>query len=73
MNLALFEKEGVEVRAIMATQLDRAERLAWADDVLDNSGPPTAIPPQVEALDRRYRELAEAAGRAPSSSGKMRG
>ena len=28
-----------EVRAIMATQLPRAERLARADDILDNSGP----------------------------------
>ena len=29
-----------EVRAIMATQLDRGARLRDADDVLDNSGPP---------------------------------
>ena len=53
-----------EVRAIMATQLPRAERLARADDVLDNSGPPAAIAPQVAALDRRYRALAAAAGSA---------
>jgi dephospho-CoA kinase len=46
-----------EVRAIMATQLRRAERLARADDVLDNSGAKGAIRPQVAALDRRYREL----------------
>jgi len=50
-----------EVRAIMATQLPRAERLARADDVLDNSGPRSTIAPQVAALDRRYRELAAAA------------
>ena len=49
-----------EVRAIMAAQLARPERLARADDVIDNSGPVTAIAPQVEALDRRYRELAAA-------------
>jgi dephospho-CoA kinase len=49
-----------EVRAIMATQLDRAQRLAAADDVIDNSGPAAAIAPQVRALDRRYRELAAA-------------
>ena len=48
-----------EVRAIMATQLKRADRLARADDVLDNSGAPEAIAPQVAALDRRYRELAK--------------
>jgi dephospho-CoA kinase len=46
------------VRAIMATQLPRAERLARADDVLDNSGPVAAIAPQVALLDRRYRALA---------------
>ena len=47
-----------EVRRIMATQLPRAERLAQADDVIDNSGPPEALVPQVERLDRRYRRLA---------------
>jgi dephospho-CoA kinase len=49
-----------EVRAIMATQLDRAQRLDAADDVIDNSGAPDAIAPQVRALDARYRELAAA-------------
>ena len=49
-----------EVRAIMAAQLTRPERLERADDVIDNSGPVTAIAPQVEALDQRYRELATA-------------
>ncbi len=48
------------VRAIMATQLSRAERLAGADDVLDNAGLRAAIAPQVESLDRRYRALAAA-------------
>jgi dephospho-CoA kinase len=47
-----------DVRAIMATQLGRAERLAAADDVLDNAGPLAAIAPRVAELDRRYRELA---------------
>ncbi len=46
------------VRAIMAAQLSRAERLAQADDILDNAGPPAAIVPQVAELDRRYRALA---------------
>ena len=50
-----------EVRAIMATQLPRAQRLARADDVLDNSGPLSAIATQVDALDQRYRALAAAA------------
>jgi len=47
-----------EVRAIMVTQLARAERLARADDVVDNAGGLEAIAPQVAALDRRYRALA---------------
>lgn len=49
-----------EVRAIMATQLGRAERLAAADDVLDNSGAPARIAPQVRSLDQRYRQIAAA-------------
>jgi len=54
------------VRAIMAAQLSRAERLARADDVLDNGGPIGAIAPQVAALDLRYRALAAAARADPS-------
>lgn len=54
--------EPAEVRAIMATQLDREQRLAAADDVLDNAGKPAAIAAQVAALERRYRELAAAPG-----------
>jgi dephospho-CoA kinase len=53
-----------EIRAIMATQIDRPARLRAADDVLDNSGPPGAIAPQVAALDHRYRELATERRRA---------
>jgi len=49
-----------EVRAIMATQLDRQQRLAAADDILDNAGTPEAIAPQVRGLDDRYRRLAVA-------------
>lgn len=52
-----------EVRAIMDVQLSRAERLAHADDVIDNGGPPEALEAQVDALDRRYRELARKANR----------
>lgn len=52
-----------EVRAIMATQLRRAERLARADDVIDNAGTLAALEPQIEALDRRYRQLAAGVSR----------
>ncbi|MDQ6916660.1 MAG: dephospho-CoA kinase [Pseudomonadota bacterium] len=47
-----------QVRSIMAAQIDRDARLREADDVLDNSGAPDAIAPQVIELDRRYRQLA---------------
>jgi dephospho-CoA kinase len=58
-----------EVRAIMATQLPRAERLARADDTLDNAGPASSIAAKVGEFDRRYRALAgtfvKNAGAAP--------
>lgn len=53
-----------EVRAIMATQAPRAERLARADDVIDNGGAVQALERQVAELDRRYRAMSE--GRAKS-------
>lgn len=56
-----FAREQVE--AIMARQATRAQRLACADDVIDNDGPAQALAPQVAALDRRYRELAAASHR----------
>lgn len=49
-----------EVRAIMATQASRASRLALADDVVLNDGPPEALDPQVAALDLLYQNLAAA-------------
>jgi dephospho-CoA kinase len=47
-----------DVEAIMATQASRANRLAAADDVVDNSGEPTGIDAQVAMLHRRYLDLA---------------
>ena len=47
-----------DVLAIMATQVDRATRLARADDVIDNAGPRSALEHRVRALDARYRRLA---------------
>ena len=44
----------------MATQLSRAERLARADDVIDNGGASRALAPQVARLDAFYREFARA-------------
>ncbi|MCE9681223.1 dephospho-CoA kinase [Halomonas alkalisoli] len=47
-----------QARAIVAAQMPRAERLARADDVIDNSGDEARLKAQVAELDRRYRELA---------------
>jgi hypothetical protein len=52
----------------MATQLSRAERLARADDTLDNTGRRDAICPQVSALDLRYRACAASGIRRPIAS-----
>lgn len=47
-----------EIRRIMASQVSRAERLARADDVLDNSGEPALLEAQVAELHGRYCQLA---------------
>jgi len=47
-----------EVRRIIAAQTSRAARLAAADDVIDNSGPISALRAQVQALHARYEALA---------------
>ena len=46
-----------QVDAIMAAQATREQRLAMADDVVDNSGSPDALPAQVERIDALYRRL----------------
>jgi dephospho-CoA kinase len=47
-----------EVRAIMRGQVSRAERLAAADDVIDNRGSRDALRKQVGALHRKYLQFA---------------
>lgn len=46
-----------QARAIVAAQMPRAERLARADDVLDNGGSEAEMRRRVAELDRRYRQL----------------
>jgi dephospho-CoA kinase len=48
-----------EVRAIMRTQVSRAERLAAADDVIDNGGARDALRKQVAALHQKYLQFAQ--------------
>ena len=49
-----------EVRAIMAAQASRAERLAAADDVIDNASTREALRDQVRALHSRYVKISTA-------------
>ena len=48
-----------EVQAIMRTQAARAQRLAAADDVIDNSGTRDALRKQVAALHQKYLQFAQ--------------
>lgn len=52
-----------QVRAIMATQVSRQERLAGADDVITNNGDKALLEPQVARLHAQYLVLSEAMSR----------
>ncbi len=43
---------------MLAAQATREQRLASADDVIDNGGPAADLPAQVAALDLKYRGMA---------------
>lgn len=45
------------VLAIMAAQAGRKQRLAIADDIIDNNGTPEQLADTVARLDRHYRQL----------------
>jgi dephospho-CoA kinase len=47
-----------EIQRIMATQCSRAARLTAADDIIDNTGTPDKLTPQVARLHREYLKLA---------------
>jgi dephospho-CoA kinase len=51
-----------EVRAILAAQTTRAQRLAAADDVIENRGTIDALRKQVAAFHRKYLEYSKARG-----------
>ena len=54
-----------QVRAIMATQVTRAQRLAAADDVVVNDGPLDALVPQIASLHEKYLGFSERMSRLP--------
>lgn len=51
--------DAAQVRAIMAAQASRQQRLSAADDVIDNDGDVVALVPQVDRLHALYLTLAE--------------
>lgn len=64
-------RDGVDeaqARAIVVAQMPRDERLARADDVIDNGGDLDALAAQVARLDARYRELATTPTRSTGDS-----
>ena len=57
----LLQRPGIDAamaEAILAAQTTREQRLAIADDVIDNSGPITALDDSVLHLHQRYLSLA---------------
>ncbi|GIX22722.1 MAG: hypothetical protein KatS3mg121_1505 [Gammaproteobacteria bacterium] len=57
----LMARDGIDAalaRAMLDSQVGRADRLAAADDVIDNRGDLAALRRQVDALHRRYLALA---------------
>jgi dephospho-CoA kinase len=57
----LIERDQVsyqQAQALLTLQCDRHRRLAAADDVIDNHGAPTGLPPQVLSLHQQYLQLA---------------
>jgi len=57
-----------EVRTIMAQQLSRAERLARADDILENAGNPDVLRAKVLELHRFYLDRSSGAASVRQSS-----
>lgn len=59
----LMKRDGVDevlARRMLASQASREQRLAIADDVIDNAGPLDSLDAKVAVLDASYRSLAAA-------------
>lgn len=54
-----------QVRAIMATQVTRAQRLAAADDIVTNDAGIDALRPQITRLHANYLDFSERMARLP--------
>jgi dephospho-CoA kinase len=53
------QSQAQQIRAIMGSQASREQRLAVADDVIDNNGAPESLLVQVDHLHRSYQEWAK--------------
>jgi dephospho-CoA kinase len=56
----VMARDGVneeQARRVLAAQANRSQRLAWADDVIDNSGDLAVLQRKVAALHRLYLSL----------------
>lgn len=59
----LIQRDGITLElaeAMLAAQASREQRLAIADDIIDNSGPREALDATVAILHQRYRDLSVA-------------
>ncbi|HEY0061207.1 MAG TPA: dephospho-CoA kinase, partial [Telluria sp.] len=54
-----------QVRAIMATQIPRAARLAAADDIVSNEGGREQLRPQIARLHANYLAFSDRLSRLP--------
>ncbi len=54
--------DAAQVQRIIDSQAPRSQRLAGADDIVDNSGDPALLKDQVKRLHRAYLELAVTPG-----------
>ncbi|MGV7208656.1 dephospho-CoA kinase [Oxalobacteraceae bacterium A2-2] len=64
--LARSQLPETQVRAIMASQATRAQRLAAADDVVVNEAGLDALPPQIDRLHDIYLAFSRGRGTIPS-------
>lgn len=63
--MARDDADEPQARAILAVQAGRAERLAIADDVIDNTGSLARLEQEVRRLDASYRALSTTRERCP--------
>jgi dephospho-CoA kinase len=54
-----------QVKAIMATQVSRQQRLAAADDIISNDDGIAALAPQIDALHQNYLAISAGMARIP--------